>query len=110
MAFAVGGLAALRLDGWTAAPFLGPPIPQAATPFLVTTGGLVVAAAVAWGMTVLTGFRGIRGTPGPMPVPAMTSAVLALLVAKEGHAEPLAAAKSSGSTDGASILFLRRLV
>lgn len=72
-------LAVLRLDGWTAAPFLGPPIPQAATPFLVTTGGLVVAAAVAWGMAVLTGFRGIHATPGPMPVPAMTSAVLALL-------------------------------
>ena len=72
-------LAALRLDGWTAVPFLRPPIPQAATPFLIATGGLVVAAALAWGVAGFT----VLQRPGPAPrgitVGSALAAVLALI-------------------------------
>ncbi len=72
-------LAALRLDGWTAAPLLAPPAPQAPTPFLVATGGLVVAAALAWGVVSLTVHRAHRGTPGGMPAGQAAALILACL-------------------------------
>ncbi len=70
-------LAALRLDGWSAAPFLAPPVPQAATPFLVATAGLVVAAALAWGAAGFTALGAPREDPGGAPAASTAALVLA---------------------------------
>jgi len=71
-------LAALRLDGWAVSPFLAPPLPQVATPFLVATGGLVTAAALAWAVAGYTGMAGLRGAPAGLAARPGAAAVLAL--------------------------------
>ncbi len=71
-------LAALRLDGWTASPFLAPPSPQGATTFLVATAGLVAATALAWGAAGSIGLAALRGAPDrPLSRPALALALAA---------------------------------
>lgn len=72
-------LAALRLDGWAISPFLAPPLPQVATPFLVATGGLVTAAVLAWTVAGYTGAVGHREAPGGVRARSAVAAVLALV-------------------------------
>jgi hypothetical protein len=71
-------LAALRLDGWAVSPFLAPAVPQVATPFLVATGGLVVAAALAWAAAGYTGRAALRGAPRGTPIWSAVAAVLTI--------------------------------